>query len=384
MFGECFSRYLVRKHLVIVLALVVAQVHYGQVILYQETFGGAGQAPWLSSAWSANTPQVMTDPNTPSGGYPGASGGINLMARNCMPEWEERIFEVSGISTLGYTGIRVGFGHRRTSCFVPPVILEWSPDAINWELIEDYLSPVQAGIWTWAGYFELPPEAENKEEIFLRWRYWTEDLAGCSFHCNAFAGNYRIDDLVVEASVPLPVEWLHFEVRNAGSDALLHWATASESGNDFFEIQRSEDGHVFQGVGRVSGKGNSLVRNDYEFVDSPGRSGIYYYRLRQVDWDGNQDFSPLRVLQLGMGTGQPWIVRHEPGHLEVYLQRPTGFSGDGLLTWWDAQGRFLGQSIILVADPAGQHFPLPVSPAGMLFLHIRSGTGQQVVAIIHP
>lgn len=383
MYGAGFTWSLARKHLVIFLTYFLVQVSYGQVILFKETFGGAGQAPWLPANWSANTPQVMTDPNTPSGGYPGASGGNNLLARNCMPEWEERIFEMSGISTLGYTGIRVGFGHRRTSCFVPPVSLEWSPDAINWYPLEDYLLPAQAGVWSWAGYFDLPAEAENRQEIFLRWQYWTEYLAGCSFHCNAFTGNYRIDDVVVEASVPLPVELLYFEARAVQSGVSLHWATATETGNDHFEIQRSSDGRYFVAVGQVPGQGTSTWRQDYAYRDAPDRPGNYYYRLRQVDEDGRYEYSPVRAVHFDTPSSRPWTVRHEPGRSEIYVAGPPGYPFEGALIWSDAQGRLLGHYRVTI-DDRGNYFPLPASSSGWLFLQLAGDVEQHAFKIFNP
>lgn len=67
----------------------------------------------------------------------------------------------------------------------------------------------------------------------------------------------------------LPVEWLHFHARLLdGGDALLEWATASESENEGFFVEKSEDGIAFSGIGFVPGKGNAEAENHYHFNDN--------------------------------------------------------------------------------------------------------------------
>jgi hypothetical protein len=370
------------KYLFLFFGIFIAQVLSAQIALYYESFGQAAQAPALPQRWSANSAQVMTDPNTPSSGYPGASGGNNLMTRNCQPEWEERIFEVAGISTMGYTGISIGFGHRRTSCFVPPVYLEWSPDGFQWELLEEYLVPVQIGVWSWAGTFYLPGTADNREEIFFRWWYWTESGSGCSFHCNTFAGNYRIDDVIIQASVPLPVEWLAFDARSGGRDVLLHWATASETGNAWFEVQRSTDGRDFHWIGTVPGGGNSAVRRDYHFSDAQPFAGTAYYRIRQVDEDGGASFSPLRAIRFTGGIPEDWSLQPYSGGFRMIRHSSGMRDGPVLLEVISPAGRQLFTSSIPSGETEFMYFPNHWPP-GVYFLRLQTAGRQQILKYVH-
>jgi hypothetical protein len=94
------------------------------------------------------------------------------------------------------------------------------------------------------------------------------------------------------ASAPLPVSWKSFTATK-GSDAnTLKWSTASETNNSHFEIQRSIDGKKYEIMATVKGAGNSAKASYYSFEDKDRVSSkTVYYRLKQVDFDGNSSFS---------------------------------------------------------------------------------------------
>jgi hypothetical protein len=92
--------------------------------------------------------------------------------------------------------------------------------------------------------------------------------------------------------IPLPVELLYFEGASMDNVVRLTWATASEVNNDYFEIQRSEDGESFESIGEVAGFGNSSEIVEYVFSDVRPLFGQNYYRLRQVDVDGQYEILP--------------------------------------------------------------------------------------------
>jgi hypothetical protein len=105
----------------------------------------------------------------------------------------------------------------------------------------------------------------------------------------------------------MPVTWESFEANaytdNSITKAILHWSTASESNNDYFNIERSYDAETFEAIGSVKGAGNSSKMNRYSFRDeSPfkneqGNQEVYY-RIKQTDFDGKMDYSALRKLSL--------------------------------------------------------------------------------------
>ena len=88
---------------------------------------------------------------------------------------------------------------------------------------------------------------------------------------------------------PLPIELISFGGENIGSSNLLEWSTASEINNDYFLLERSEDGYNWEKVTRVNGAGNSTQILNYRFNDYRYTNVLNYYRLSQVDFDGRSE-----------------------------------------------------------------------------------------------
>lgn len=97
---------------------------------------------------------------------------------------------------------------------------------------------------------------------------------------------------------PLPIELLYFTAKPIEKTASLDWATASESNNSHFEIERSLDGVNFEYVTSINayGNGTSLTKQTYNTIDEKPYKGISYYRLKQVDKSG--DFKYAKVVSV--------------------------------------------------------------------------------------
>ncbi len=99
--------------------------------------------------------------------------------------------------------------------------------------------------------------------------------------------------------IALPVELLEFSARHQGKYNVLNWTTASETNNKGFEIERSFDGRNFESIDFVKGNGSSNVEAKYVFEDGDlYHDGLYYYRLKQVDFDGRFSYSEIEVVEV--------------------------------------------------------------------------------------
>ncbi|MCE3277978.1 MAG: hypothetical protein K0S44_169 [Bacteroidetes bacterium] len=102
---------------------------------------------------------------------------------------------------------------------------------------------------------------------------------------------------------PLPVELLNFDAKyNTNGSVDVTWETASETNNDFFSVERSTDGVEFSSIGTVNSKapsGNSTGRLNYYLNDRDVQNGIYYYRLKQTDFDNNYKYSSIATVTIG-------------------------------------------------------------------------------------
>ncbi|HMV09118.1 MAG TPA: hypothetical protein PK325_13410 [Cyclobacteriaceae bacterium] len=98
----------------------------------------------------------------------------------------------------------------------------------------------------------------------------------------------------VSLANPLPVEltWFRATITKSGT-GLLEWHTESELNNDRFEIERSENGTDFTTLGSVAGSGTTNQAHDYQFEDTNPALTLVYYRLKQVDFTGEFEYSSL-------------------------------------------------------------------------------------------
>ena len=89
----------------------------------------------------------------------------------------------------------------------------------------------------------------------------------------------------------IPVELVSFQGQIREGRVLLNWETATEHNNYGFNVERSNDKVTWKDIGFVGGYGTVTTSHYYSFVDSSRLSGIAYYRLKQIDFDGSFTYS---------------------------------------------------------------------------------------------
>lgn len=103
-----------------------------------------------------------------------------------------------------------------------------------------------------------------------------------------------------EQGAPLPISLIDFKGKLVGKTAVLTWSTATELNNDYMAVEHSTDGRSFSEMGRVRGAGTTQQPQHYSLTDPEPAAGVNYYRLRQVDFDGQYEyFGPVSVRLAG-------------------------------------------------------------------------------------
>lgn len=118
------------------------------------------------------------------------------------------------------------------------------------------------------------------------------------------AGNwmFRAQGTSNDVACNLPVELSMFNVDQVGNNVELNWTTQSELNNSGFEVEMSA-GDGFRKLGFVEGYGNSDVERSYSFTTHALDPGSYTFRLRQVDFDGAFEFSPMETAFVTLPSG---------------------------------------------------------------------------------
>ncbi|MEM8909066.1 MAG: T9SS type A sorting domain-containing protein, partial [Bacteroidota bacterium] len=200
------------------------------------------------------------------------------------------------------------------------------------------------------------------------WEY--TDLNGNTFNQNQ----------TVMVTSSLPVELSTFELNCLREGIELRWTTVSETNNDFFEIQYSNDARNWQTVGRITGAGNTLEEQHYRFVDKRFGLSSNLYRLRQQDFDETESYSDIKTIEcLG---GQPSNIAVFPNpvvdHITVAL---TDLTDQSTQIWITTHtGQIVEEKFVTPSSPfSEQHFSLGGLPPGVYNIHVKTN-GQPFVS----
>lgn len=151
--------------------------------------------------------------------------------------------------------------------------------------------------------------------------------------------------IMVGSSFALPIELISFDAKYVDNYAVLKWVTAAEYNNDRFEVYKSDHTMNFHKIGEVKGAGNSSQMLNYSMKDRDMNSGISYYRIKQIDYDGSGTFSGVVAITIeGIMKNVNCYPNPSNGqNLKIDL---SGFSNqEVLITILDIQGAILYQQM---------------------------------------
>jgi hypothetical protein len=118
----------------------------------------------------------------------------------------------------------------------------------------------------------------------------------------------------------LPVTLVSFTGSLIDDYVQLNWETASEFNNDFFQVEKSQDGRNFFPIGVVPGAGTTTVPQFYDLVDPSPYIGDNYYRLKQVDFDGSFEYSRTIVVNVGGPVSKNGFIGVYPNPTEGWVR----------------------------------------------------------------
>ncbi|MBX2909719.1 MAG: T9SS type A sorting domain-containing protein [Chitinophagales bacterium] len=141
----------------------------------------------------------------------------------------------------------------------------------------------------------------------------------------------------------LPVKLSLFEAKPIENKFIrLKWVTETEIDNMGFEIHRSTDGKEFSNIGWVNGNGNTTETIVYNYDDKTIDPNIrYYYRLKQLDFDGDSEFTPIASAEIHNKTGVLEIGNFTPNPAKnsTAINITTDEDFDAKFTFFDVMGK---------------------------------------------
>ncbi len=165
----------------------------------------------------------------------------------------------------------------------------------------------------------------------------------------------------------LPVKWLDFRAVSMDHQVQLNWSTAVELNNDYYEIERSDDGIEFEAIGKMKGNGNTQKTSYYNFYDTAPLQGKTFYRIKQVDIDGKSDYS--KVIQANPAKLADPIVLYTPGAGEIEINCNSYINSIKIFG--------LNGALVQTAEnKGGNKFSLDKMPEGIYLIEVNESGNQ--------
>lgn len=244
----------------------------------------------------------MNNSGSASNLYIGSTGVVDLGAGTLQMNNDNNVWVASGgsISTTG----RMQFNGTTNLC-----IEEGS--AVNTGQFEIYAAANtvtfggtagQKGCMSYTGASQINNSLTSSSDVV-----WCEGGSSSCGTCNK--GSATVETNCGPCAAFLPVDLIDFTASRWNNGVLLQWTTLSEINNDYFIVERSQDGVTFETFEIVNGSGASSELLNYNLLDDDGLE-FEFYRLIQVDFDGTR--KSLKIIRLEPHQLNQYAVKLTP------------------------------------------------------------------------
>lgn len=190
----------------------------------------------------------------------------------------------------------------------------------------------------------------------------------------AFSLNWNLSGGASLDCTVLPVEITAFTAEPAGAEVDVLWSTASSTGADHYEVERSADGTFFDAIGSAPVM-TGVVAQHHRWTDVAPLAGTSFYRLAVVDLDGSRDLTqPVAVHRTGSADPAPY-PNPASDELQWFPHAPAAGSQALVI---DALGRTVRR--VNVPSQGPLRIPLNDLPAGIYSVQTETGQGQRSAA----
>jgi hypothetical protein len=149
---------------------------------------------------------------------------------------------------------------------------------------------------------------------------------------------------------PLPISLLSFTGHPEGVRNKLEWTTASETNNDYFTLERSEDAITFSALWKLAGAGTTTTLHNYAAYDDYPLNGTTYYRLKQTDYNGAWTYSNIISIGNAMSIANVSNMRPNPTTSDVNFDFFAAARGNIRIQILDYTGRLVSDETQHLSD----------------------------------
>jgi type IX secretion system substrate protein len=184
-------------------------------------------------------------------------------------------------------------------------------------------------------------------------------------------------------SNPLPLDFLSFTARLVNNQTLLEWTTTDEINTKEFLVERSTDGATFNPIATVAalGETNPGSNNSYQATDSLPFPGTDYYRLKEVDQNGQASYSPIVSVQVSEGLS--CMVYPNPVIDRLTIRINTNSGAQATILIYDLRGQVISSQPVRLTNGENQfEIDLTGKAKGMYFVKIQGIDGLPAYSIL--
>lgn len=190
--------------------------------------------------------------------------------------------------------------------------------------------------------------------------------------------------------VVIPVELITFSATLQEGVVLLSWTTATETNNFGFEVQRKTEHDLWTPLGFIEGHGSTTEPHSYAFTDDldglPADCGILGYRLKQIDLNGQYEYSPEVELRLDKPLPRFVLEGYPSPCDDVLTVRLTlGETGATSIRLHDIAGRtvmIIAHDMLLTAGSHSMMARTAGVPSGLYLLVVESREGRRTEKVL--
>jgi hypothetical protein len=198
---------------------------------------------------------------------------------------------------------------------------------------------------------------------------------------------WYVDDIGIVVYTAVPVELSSFTADILDNEVQLNWETASEINNRGFEIEKNQKSKVsewipsgknqnWEKIGFVEGKGTTSESQNYSFIDKNLTTGVYQYRLKQIDYDGS--FRIYDPVEVDFGVVKEYSLEQNypnPFNPETVIKYSIPNSGRVVIKIFNVLGKEL-KTLVNEIKEAGSYeitFNAEDLSSGVYFYKLESG-----------
>jgi agmatine/peptidylarginine deiminase len=176
---------------------------------------------------------------------------------------------------------------------------------------------------------------------------------------------------------PVPVELITFTAAMVNKSVVLRWETATELNNSGFEVERKVNQNNFEKISFLPGFGTSTEKHFYTFTDKPDNGGKISYRLKQIDFNG--DFNYSKIVEVDFNLPKEFSIAQNypnPFNPVTKIEFVIPNSSLVILKIYDVLGREVSTIVNEEKQPGTYEVEFNGSdlPSGVYLYTLRAGT----------